>query len=103
MNKINNQVEILENLSKILDVEADTGYEYLECKFEVDEQSVNTKFVFSLNGSIVNRAISLKNRLQNMRLVLMLHSMMKSQTGGDWKSMTLTIDENREAKTHFEY
>ncbi|RZG46957.1 hypothetical protein [Acinetobacter wuhouensis] len=72
-------------------------------KFNPEEDWVGTRMTIFLNEEKIasNFSSEIKDRISN--LSQKLHDEMQSHTGGDWRKFTLTINEERKAKTEFIY
>ena len=105
MNKIIQQQALLDEIAQILHNEADDGYEKVSCKFEwiPDYATINLSFHFMISEESIRRHISTANDIRVFDLAEELRAVMKSHTGGEWTSFTLTLDKNGKAHTKFEY
>jgi hypothetical protein len=103
---IEKQVEILNQITQVMHDSAESIYEEMRCKFDyfVDDGdwSVDSEFSFVRNGD-VQRAVLADPTGGVYRHVHQLHELMKSHTGGDWKSFVLAVDPSGKAKTNFTY
>lgn len=103
---IEKQVEILNMITQVMHDSAESNYEEMSCKFDyfLDEGdwSINSKFSFVRNGE-VHRALLADAAGEVFMKVHQLHELMKSHTGGDWKSFVLAVDPSGKAKTNFTY
>ena len=99
------QFEILNELAKILSNEADCDYQSLYYKGEVNTEEGWMESSFKFNISDKTKSVFLTDAAEERisGLVFELNEIMKKQTGGCWKWMTLSIDEKGEAKVHYEY
>jgi len=103
---IEKQVEILNQITQVMHDSAESIYQEMRCKFDyfVDDGdwSVDSEFSFVRNGD-VQRAVLTDPTGGVYRNVHQLHELMKSHTGGDWKSFVLAVDPSGKAKTNFTY
>ncbi|WP_295857396.1 hypothetical protein [uncultured Xylophilus sp.] len=103
---IEKQVEILNKITQVMHDSAESIYEEMRCKFcyfvDDGDWSVDSEFSFVLNGD-VQRAVLADPTGSVYRYVHQLHELMKSHTGGDWKSFVLAVDPSGKAKTNFTY
>jgi hypothetical protein len=103
---IEKQVEILNQITQVMHDIAESTYEEMRCEFDyfLDEGdwSVNSKFSFIRDGE-VHRPFLDDGTGEIYNKVHQLHELMKSHTGGDWKSFVLTVDPSGKAKTNFTY
>lgn len=99
------QFEILNKLANIISDEASRDYDSVsyEGKINVKEGWLDSGFSFVRHGQINSVALSERGEDEVFGLVFELHKEMKAQTGGDWKTFTLTIGEDGKAKTKFDY
>ncbi len=105
MNIIEVQTEILTKLSQIIHDESDSLYQEASCQFTYmpDYDVVKLYFEFRKNNQSVNRGISSENTERACDLAEELRDIMKSHTGGEWTSFTLTLDAVGQAKSKFQY
>ena len=101
---IEKQVEILNQITQVMHDSAESIYEEMRCKFDyfIDEGdwSVDSEFSFVRNGE-VHRTLLADATGEVYKNVHQLHELMKSHTGGDWKSFVLAVDPSGKAKTNF--
>ncbi len=79
-----------------------------KCRFEYSRSndgstSVKQNFSYCVNDVRVYALLDRKLRSPVMGLVKELHALMKAHTGGDWNAFTLTIDNDGQVTTRFEY
>ena len=103
---IEQQVEVLNGITQIMHDSAHGKYEEMRCEFEhgvyPGRWSVGSKYSFVRNGLSVSELLDdPQDRASD--LVHQLHELMKSHTGGDWKSFVLAVDPSGNAKTNFAY
>lgn len=103
---IEQQVEVLNGITQIMHDSARGQYEEMRCEFEYEVYeggwSVGSKYSFVRDG------LSFSELLDDPEdkapgLVHQLHELMRSHTGGDWKSFVLAVDTSGKAKTKFTY
>lgn len=103
---IQDQVEVLNKITQVMHESAEFNYEEMACRFDyyIDdgEWSVDSAFSFIREGTL-HRA-RLNDPTGNVyRFVHQLHELMEAHTGGDWKSLVLTVDATGRARTKFAY
>jgi hypothetical protein len=103
---IEQQVEVLNGITQIMHDSARGQCEEMRCEFEYEVYeggwSVGSKYSFVRNGLSVSEFLDdPEDRASG--LVHRLHELMKSNTGGDWKSFVLAVDPSGKAKTNFTY
>ena len=103
---IEKQVEILNQITQVMHDSAESIYEEMRCKFDyfIDEGdwSVDSEFSFVRNSE-VHRTLLADATGEVYKNVHQLDELMKSHTGGDWKSFVLAVDPSGKAKTNFTY
>ncbi len=103
MSLLEKQTLILGELCQILHEEADEGYDFAECEYIAEYETISSQFNFMKNGEIIRRHMSLGIPGKNRDLCEELRSLMKEHTGGEWTSFTLTLDADGNATTKFVY
>lgn len=103
---IEQQVEVLNEITQIMHDSAQGQYEQIYCEFDYEVYeggwSVASKYSFVRHGVSVSELLDdPEDRASG--LVHQLHELMKSHTGGDWKSFALAVDSSGKAKTNFTY
>jgi len=103
---IEQQVEILNSLVKIMHGSAHGQYDEMCCEFEheVDDGgwSVGSKYSFVRDGLIVSEILDdPEDKVSDF--VHKLHEIMRSHTGGDWKKFVLAVGSGGKANTKFIY
>ena len=110
MKPIARQVEILNTLAQLIHLSAKDEYKEAGCVFDYDydyedeSSSVGGSFwyVDRCNNEKVSASLEDPD-FETMDLIPELHLIMKEQTGGEWTSFTLILDENGEANSKFKY
>ncbi|WP_143742210.1 hypothetical protein [Roseateles chitinivorans] len=103
---IERQVELLNDLVQVMHNCANGDYEEMSCVFRYlnpeDSWSIDTEFSFVRNGEAISAFLrDPRNRM--IHHVRELHALMKSHTGGDWKSFVLQVGPDGKAHTKFSY
>lgn len=103
---IEKQMEILRKITKIMHTPRRGGYDEMRCEFDYEAYeggwSVRSKYSLVRGGVLVSDFLDdLKDTSSD--LVHQLHELMKSHTGGDWKSFVLSVDSSGKANTKFVY
>lgn len=100
------QIEIINEITQIMNDSAESSYEEMRCKFdyffEGGDWSIGSEFSFVRKGEL-HRTVLADTTGEVYRKVYQLHELMKAHTGGDWKSFVLAVDQNGKAKTNFTY
>ena len=103
---IDQQVGVLNGITQIMHDSAQGKYEEMRCEFEYEVYeggwSVGSKYSFSRNGLFISELLD-DPEDKASGLVHQLHELMKAHTGGDWKSLVLTVDATGRAHTKFAY
>ena len=103
---IEQQVEVLNGITQIMHDSAGGQYEEMRCEFDYEVYdggwSVGSRYSYVKNGLSVS-ALMADPEDRASGLVHQLHDLMKSHTGGDWKSFVLAVDPSGKAKTNFIY
>ncbi|MYN15939.1 hypothetical protein GTP81_04170 [Rugamonas sp. FT107W] len=103
---IEKQTNILNRLVQIMHDSARGQYDGMSCEFEYESYengwSVNSKYEFFRNGKSISELLDdPKDEASNF--VHELHELMKTHTGGDWKSFVLNVDVAGKAHIKFSY
>ena len=105
MLSIERQTEILNQLAQVLHDDADEGYSFAIGEFEYlpEYETISNYFLFEKDNVKVNRPFSDGAVTKNLDLCEELRALMKTHTGGEWTSFTLTLDKDGKAHTKFHY
>ncbi|WP_424942036.1 hypothetical protein [Aliiroseovarius crassostreae] len=110
MNPVEKQRLVIDQLYHLMVESAETGFDTATCRFEYyaeedGSRAVDTAFEYELNGSKHSKHLNYRQAREErpIGLVPKLHQLMKEHTGGDWQAFTLSIEENGQVKTKFEY
>ncbi len=103
---IQEQVEVLNKITQVMHDSAEFNHEEMVCRFDyyIDAGgwSVDSEFSFVREGALCRSRLN--DPTGNVyRLVHQLHELMRSHTGGEWKSFVLTVDATGRAHTKFVY
>lgn len=94
---------ILGKLANILFNSIDQKYEKLHCKYEYIFGTISTSISYEKNSDVISIEAPCGVASENLDLCLELRELMKSHTGGEWNSFTLTLDADGKAHTKFHY
>lgn len=108
MNPIEGQRAVIDQLYHIVSGSMPAKASAASCWFDYrrsddGNSSVGQRFTYQLGGETVSAALDRELRRSVMQLVKQLHQLMKEHTGGDWQAFTLSIEENGQVKTQFDY
>jgi len=99
------QIAILNEMADLIFNEVNESFEKMNFKGEVNpaEGWFKSSFAYYVNGSEKSVHLSRPAQAKMTNLSFNLHKAMSEHTGGEWKWFTLELDQNGQAKTHFEY
>jgi hypothetical protein len=110
MNPIEEQRLVIDQLYHLMVESAEAGFDKATCRFEYyaeedGSRAVDTTFGYEINGLTHSKHLNYRQARDErpIRLVPKLHQLMRKHTGGDWQAFTLSIEENGQIKTKFEY
>jgi hypothetical protein len=102
---VSRQVDILNKIVSIMHSSADPGYSSMRCEFEYDPGegawSAGAKFSYLINGRVISEHLSSAGVAYE--LLHDLHEVMKSHSGGDWRSLVVDLGEDGKVNTRFSY
>lgn len=103
---IEQQVAVLNEITQIMHNSAHGRYEEMRCAFEYETYdggwSVGSQYSFVRDGSSISELLD-DPEDKTSGLIHKLHELMKAHTGGEWKSLVLTVDATGRAHTKFAY
>lgn len=108
MNAVEEQTEVLTELSNILVAAAPESFYEARCVFEYGIEGdgsswVDARFWYVEEGKCISTALETAEEWAIMDLVPKLHQLMKEHTGGTWSEMTLTLTADGQLNTEFKY
>lgn len=106
-NPIEIQTAILSALTDIMYASAPSNFEDATCSFEYSAEedgswSVGSTFSYMLNGKRVSELLN-DEPDDAATLVAKLHGAMRSHTGGEWRSISISLKNGARANANFEY
>lgn len=100
---INHQIEILEELCRLLVESSNIDYDTLSLTYTFNPQEGWSEVRIKQTKDNQNYSVNHFNSNKCEYLCTLLHDEMQNHTGGDWRKFILTLDKNHEVKTEFSY
>lgn len=99
------QIAILNEMVNIILNEVNDPFETIYFKGELDigDEFFDGNLAYYFQGIRYSIGMSFTSAVRISDLSFDLHKAMSEHTGGKWKWFTLELDQNGQAKTHFEY